>query len=467
MLFESKRSLLKNTIALSAPNWANPFVSLLLVYVLSRRLGVEGMGQYALLSSYLSVFTTIASLGLGGLIVREISRNPEEIHTVTVNSLLFGLLSSLIAIIIMDSITGLLHYDRELLLALIIGSVSLIPASCSRFMESAFLAVERTEFIALGQFFDNLTKVILCTIFVLLGHGIVAISTMTVLARALGLGLLLIFYLNTIGILRVKLDRNVWAMLLKGSPTFLGIAIFSSIYLNIDVILLSKLANVSSVGIYSAASKINQLCVIVPTALSFAVLPTFSRSFVHGLESLRKKTELSIHYILVICLPLTAGIIVLANRLIFFIYGQEFAGSAPILRLIAPSLVFYSLTLILSQALIAANCQRIDLAINIVAAILAVGLNCLLIPRFAEFGAALAGVFTVLIFAILQIIFVIRNMFTVRLIQIVIKPLLASIGMVIVTYALRDTNLLTNYLISTLLYFAFLVFLKGLYPPST
>ena len=72
MLFESKRSLLKNTIALSAPNWANPFVSLLLVYVLSRRLGVEGMGQYALLSSYLSVFTTIASLGLGGLIVREI-----------------------------------------------------------------------------------------------------------------------------------------------------------------------------------------------------------------------------------------------------------------------------------------------------------------------------------------------------------------------------------------------------------
>ncbi len=467
MLFESKRSLLKNTIALSAPNWANPFVSLLLVYVLSRRLGVEGMGQYALLSSYLSVFTTIASLGLGGLIVREISRNPEEIHTLTVNSLLFGLLSSLIAIIIMDSITGLLHYDRELLLALIIGSVSLIPASCSRFMESAFLAVERTEFIALGQFFDNLTKVILCTIFVLLGHGIVAISTMTVLARVLGLGLLLIFYLNTIGILRVKLDRNVWAMLLKGSPTFLGIAIFSSIYLNIDVILLSKLANVSSVGIYSAASKINQLCVIVPTALSFAVLPTFSRSFVHGLESLRKKTELSIHYILVICLPLTAGIIVLANRLIFFIYGQEFAGSAPILRLIAPSLVFYSLTLILSQALIAANCQRIDLAINIVAAILAVGLNCLLIPRFAEFGAALAGVFTVLIFAILQIIFVIRNMFTVRLIQIVIKPLLASIGMVIVTYALRDTNLLTNYLISTLLYFAFLVFLKGLYPPST
>lgn len=467
MLFESKRSLLKNTIALSAPNWANPFVSLLLVYVLSRRLGVEGMGQYALLSSYLSVFTTIASLGLGGLIVREISRNPEEIHTLTVNSLLFGLLSSLIAIIIMDSITGLLHYDRELLLALIIGSVSLIPASCSRFMESAFLAVERTEFIALGQFFDNLTKVILCTIFVLLGHGIVAISTMTVLARVLGLGLLLIFYLNTIGILRVKLDRNVWAMLLKGSPTFLGIAIFSSIYLNIDVILLSKLANVSSVGIYSAASKINQLCVIVPTALSFAVLPTFSRSFVHGLDSLRKKTELSIHYILVICLPLTAGIIVLANRLIFLIYGQEFAGSAPILRLIAPSLVFYSLTLILSQALIAANYQRIDLAINIVAAILAVGLNCLLIPRFAEFGAALAGVFTVLIFAILQIIFVVRNMFTVRLIQIAIKPLLASIGMVIVTYALRDTNLLTNYLISTLVYFAFLVFLKGLYPPST
>lgn len=467
MSFESKKSLLKNTIALAAPNWLNPFVSLLLVYVLSRRLGVEGMGQYGLLSSYLNVFTAIASLGLGGLIVREISRCPGGIHALTVNSFLFGILSSLLAIFVMCSTIKFLNYDHELSMALIVGSVALLPAGGSRFLESAFLAMERSEFIALGQFFDNTARVILCTIFLFAGCGIVAVSAMTVLARLFGLSLLLIFYLNNIGVLSIKLDRHVWKMLIKGSPAFLGIAIFSSIYLNIDVILLSKLASVSSVGIYSAASKVDQLCVIVPTAFSFAVLPTLSKSFTRGLDRLRKETELSIHYMLVISLPLAGGVIVLADKLIFLLYGQQFAGSTLILRLMAVSLVSYSLTLIMSQALIAANYQRVDLVINIVAAILVVGLNCLLIPKFAEYGAALAGIFTVFIFFTLQIIFIARNMFTVRLIQLVKKPLLASIVMVIVTHALREANIFTNYLISTATYFGFLTLIKGLYAQST
>ncbi|MGC8660850.1 MAG: flippase, partial [Desulfomonilaceae bacterium] len=432
MACRSKTSLLKNTIALSAPNWANPFVSLLLVYVLSRRLGVEGVGQYAILSSYMSVFTTIASMGLGGLVVREISRKPSEVNAYAANSLLFGFLSSALAIIVMDCFLQFMNYDRELSLALIIGSASLFPACCSRFMESVFLAVERAEFIALGQFFDNLAKVILCIIFILLGYGIVAISTMTAVAKVFGFSLLVVFYFRVVGVLSTRFDSNVWGILLKGSPTFLGIAIFSSIYLNIDVIMLSKLGNVSSVGIYSAALKINQLCVIVPTAFSFAVLPSFSRSFVDGLESLRKNTQLSIHYLLVICIPLVVGIIVLADKLISLIYGQDFGSSAPVLRLMAPSLVLYSLVLVLSQVLIAANYQRVELCINFVAAILVVSLNFLLIPRYAEFGAALAGVLTVLCFVILQVMFVNRNMFPLCLIRPAIKPLLASSAMVIV-----------------------------------
>ena len=76
MSIESRKTLLKNTVALSIPSAVNPFVSLALVYVVSRRLGVEGMGQYSLLLSYLNIFTTVASLGLGALIVREVVEKP-------------------------------------------------------------------------------------------------------------------------------------------------------------------------------------------------------------------------------------------------------------------------------------------------------------------------------------------------------------------------------------------------------
>ena len=194
MSIDSRKSLFKNTLALSIPSALNPFVSLILISVVSRKLGVEGMGQYSLLSSYLNIFTTIASLGLGGLIVREVARNPSGIHALTVNSLLFAVVSSVLAIIIMDLGVTLLRYDNELQLAFIVGSISLVPASCSRFLESTFRAIERSEFIAVGQFLENISKVILCIAAVLAGYGIVAISVMTVVTKFFALALLLLFY---------------------------------------------------------------------------------------------------------------------------------------------------------------------------------------------------------------------------------------------------------------------------------
>lgn len=464
MSVDSHKSLFKNTLALSVPSALNPFVSLILISVVSRKLGVEGMGQYSLLSSYLNIFTTVASLGLGGLIVREVARNPSDIHALTVNSLLFAIVSSVLAIIIMDLGVTLLRYDNELQLAFIVGSIFLIPASCSRFLESTFRAIERSEFIAVGQFLENISKVILCVVVVLAGYGIVAISFMTVVAKFFALAVLILFYLKVIGAFSIKLRKDVWTMLLKESPIFMGIAIFSTIHLNVDTILLSKLASVASVGIYGAATRINQMCVILPMAFSMAILPTLSRHFSYGLENLREKTELSIRYVLIVCVPTAVGLLLLADKIIFLIYGEKFTQSVLILQLVSPSLIPYSLVLILAQTLIAANYQNVDLKINVVAAVLAIVLNYFMIQHFAEIGAVMANVITIIVFLILQLVFIARNLFQVYLVQLIKKPLLATVGMAIVTYAFRDTNFFLNVLISAIVYFALLFFLKGMYP---
>lgn len=464
MSLESKKSLLKNTVALSIPSAVNPFVSLILVYVISRRLGVEGMGQYSVLSSYLNIFTTIASLGLGGLIVREVARRPDDIQALTANSLLFGFVSSILAMIIMDFGVTFLHYDNELQLAFVVGSVSLIPASCSRFLESTFRAVERSEFIAIGQFLENIAKVGLCVAVVLTGYGIVAISAITVLTKFFALGLLLFFYFKVAGVFSFRLRKDVWTMLLKESPTFMGIAVFSTIHLNVDTILISKLASVSSVGIYGAASRINQMCVILPMAFSMAILPTLSRHFGYGIENLREKTELSIRYVLIVCLPTVAAMILLAEEIIFLIYGEKFTQSVFILQLIAPSLIPYSLVLILAQTLIAANYQSLDLKINMVAALMITVLGYILIKPLAELGAVIANIITIVVFLILQLVFISRNLFPIDLVQHLKKPLLATAGMAVVTYALLEVNLALDIVVSTIVYFGLLFFLKEMYP---
>ena len=151
-----------------------------------------------------------------------------------VNSVLFGLVSSVIAMVFMDFGVTFLRYDNELLTAFILGSVSLIPASCVRFLEAIFRAIEKSEFIALGQFMENVSKVILCVAVVLTGYGIVAISAMTVLTKLLALGLASVFLFQSCRVFSIKFKKDVWTMLLREAPTFMGIAIFSTIHLNVD-----------------------------------------------------------------------------------------------------------------------------------------------------------------------------------------------------------------------------------------
>jgi O-antigen/teichoic acid export membrane protein len=462
MSVESRKKLLKNTVALSIPSAINPFVSLVLVYMVSRRLGVEGMGQYSLLLSYINIFTTVASLGLGALVVREVARRPQDIHLLMINSVLFGLVSSVIAMFLMDFGVTFLGYDKELLLAFIIGSASLVPGSCVRFLEAIFRAVEKSEFIALGQLLENVSKVILCVAVLLIGYGIVAISAVTTLTKFLALALLLFFYFKVIGVSTIKFDWQVWTMLLKEAPTFMGIAIFSTIQGNVDTIMLSKLASISSVGIYGAAGRINQICVIIPLAFSLAILPNFSRHFDYGLESLREKTELSIRYVLIICVPMVVGVVLLADKIIFLVYGHKFIESIFILQLMAPYLILYSLIMILAQTLIAANYQTIDLRINMLAAVCATVLNYFLIQRFAELGAVMSSWVTTLLFLACQIAFITKTLFPLQLLGSFTKPLIAAFAMAFVTYWLREANIFLNVLISAVIYFGVLISFKGI-----
>jgi O-antigen/teichoic acid export membrane protein len=462
MSIESRKRLLKNTVFLSIPSAINPFVSLALVFIVSRKLGVEGLGQYSLLSSYINIFTTFASLGLGALLVREIARRPDDIHVLTVNAIFFGLVSSSIAMVLMDFGVTLMGYEHELLVAFVIGSISLVPGSCSRFLESTFRAVEKSEFIAFGQLLENFSRVGLCFVVLFMGFGIIAISTVTVVAKILALGLLLLFYLKLLGFTRIQLRKRVWTMFLKESPTFMGIAFFSTVYGNIDVILLSKLASVSAVGIYGAAVRLQLMCVIIPLGFSLAILPTFSRHFGWGTESLREKAELSIRYVLIIAIPMAIGVTLLADKFIFLIYGDKFVKSVLVLQIMAPSLIPYSLTLILAQTLIAANYQKIDLHINMLLALVSSFLNYFLIQRFEELGAVVTSLTCSLLFLICQVIFIEKTLFRLKLLHSMKKPLIAGILMGLITFSLHETNLFLNVFVSVVVYFGLIFYLKAL-----
>ena len=114
------------------------------------------------------------------------------------------------------------------------------------------------------------------------------------------------------------------------------------------------------------------------------------------------------------------------------------------------------------SVLIATDNQRIDLTINMVSAGLNFLLNFLLIPVFAEMGAVLATLITIIIFNQLQYMYIRRNLFSIPFLRMIPRPALAALGMGLVTYLLRDWNVFANVITSAVAYICLLVALGGL-----
>ena len=115
----------------------------------------------------------------------------------------------------------------------------------------------------------------------------------------------------------------------------------------------------------------------------------------------------------------------------------------------------------LASVLIVTDNQRVDLGINVLAALINIALNFALIPYFAEIGAVLAVLITIVIFNQLQNWYIKQRLFPIPLLELTPKILLAAGIMGIVTFLLRDWNLVVNIVISATVYMSLVVLFKA------
>ncbi len=445
-------SILKNTLALSVPNILNPLVSFLLVLAISRHLGVEGLGKYSLVLSYFWIFSTLATLGLSDLIVREASRRPEETGALFVNAALFGGLSTIVALIGMNALVFLMDYAGGVDYAAFFCSFALFASTGVSYSEAVFRAEERAEYVALCYLVENVVRVTVCVILLYLGYGVVALFVTFTLTRFLGLSMLSLFYAVLFGVPAWRYEPAIWRLLARQSAVFTSIAFFSTIHLSIDQIMLSKLKDIHAVGIYSAADKLLTICKTLPAAFTAALLPFLTKGYAEGKASLHSLVNKSTSYMLTALLPISVGTVILADRFIALIYGPEFSAAGPVLQLHIVSLIPFGLVLLFAQTLIATDNQSVDLAINVIAAVLNFGLNFALIPRYAEMGSVAATLVTIVVFYALQNIYVRSRIFAISTVRLSLRPLAAAAAMGAVTYLLREWNLAVVITVSALVY---------------
>ena len=168
----------------------------------------------------------------------------------------------------------------------------------------------------------------------------------------------------------------------------------TSIYVNLDKVMVGFLKDNESVGYYTAATTISHICLTAVSSLGVVMLPRLSNLIAQGdIESFNRLAKKSYNFIITLSLPICGGLIILAPSLIRVFSGDSFIPAIPTLQIIAPIIIAIGISnLIGIQILYPLGKIKLVTISTIVGALINFILNLLLIPKLAQNGAAIATV---------------------------------------------------------------------------
>ncbi|HUN66896.1 MAG TPA: flippase [Bacteroidota bacterium] len=157
--------------------------------------------------------------------------------------------------------------------------------------------------------------------------------------------------------LRPRFDG--WMPIMKQAFPIGAGSILAHLSVNLPPLVLGALLSNTEVGIYSAASKLVFFLLILDRVMATILLPASTRFFASSPEQLSATLGTAVRWILVLALPLSVGGMLLADRLLPFVFGAQYGAAAPAFRVLIWFFFFTLLHTIYSTALIVINREKL------------------------------------------------------------------------------------------------------------
>lgn len=450
---ETAVRVIKNSFFLMSGQVYSVLVNLLAIALISRYLPLEVFGDYGLITAVASIFMVLTDMGGGQIAIREMSRDLARAREIFAATLILRCLFSLISF---GTIVLMVHFTSDspqVLRAAYIAALGVAFFFIGDVSPIVFTAYERMEFSAILKFIAE-------TCYIL---GIVAIIYFDFGLDGIFMALLLSYVARLIaGLLivakkffrpRIFWDFQTLKWISKEALP-LGInRLLRKASFRIDTILLQILRTREEVGLFHGVYRIILIILFIPRMITDALFPLFSRYAEESQDAMDFAFMKSFKFLLILVLPLTLVVFLLAQPIVLLLLGNKFAQAVPLLQLLSLvwGVTFFSV--LCNKALNASNHQA--LATVAVGICLAVNLllDLMLIPLFGYLGAAMATLAAEVVLLLASFYFIAsRRVCRVSLRHVVPKPLLAASTATLLAYALAGWPLLLSVVVALLTY---------------
>lgn len=358
-----------------------------------RVIEADGIGQINFFQSIISYISLFTCLGIPMYAIREIARDRSDVVQMNRTAM---------EILLLHSMLTLVGYAIVAILCLTVPQIQVnIPLFLILSLTIFFTAIgcewfyqgiEDFKYITIRGLIIKTVSVVLLFIFVKSKTDLLYYGCYTVFG-VLGGNIFNFFrlrkYIHRENIIfsELHIKRHIKPVL-----KVFSFSVVTSIYLQLNTVLLGFLKNALAVGYFAAATKVMQMLLTMSVCLGSVMMPRASHLIAENKEDeFNRLIQKSYDFTLAIALPMTIGLIFCAPSLITALCGVKFEHSilpsqiiAPIILMVAISNVF-GIQVLFPKGKI--NIVTLCCGIGAVADLI---LNLCLIPFFSYIGTSIA-----------------------------------------------------------------------------
>ena len=357
----------------------------------------EGIGAVNFLNSIIAYIVMATSLGIPMYAVKEIAKYNSDKYQRDKKTIEILLLSTSLCLIgyvcvwLLAEFVPQIHRQSTLFFIL---SLSILFTSIGA--DWFYQGIENFKYITIRGIVVRTLAASALFIFVrkpsdLLIYGVIVVGS------TVGNNLLNFINLRKyINFREIKLPELDVLSHLKPALQIFLLNVIISLYMQLNSIMLGFISGEESVGYFSAGSRISQICLAMVASLGTVLLPRCSHLIKTGnTEGFKSVINNSMNLTLALSMPMAIGIMILAYPITMVFCGSDFAPSATVLLVNAPTIVIMSVTNIMGiQVLYPMDKINIVIISATSAAIFNIALNFLLMPHYGATGAAISTLVT-------------------------------------------------------------------------
>lgn len=381
-----------NTSWLMAERVLRMVVALFVGVYVARYLGPENFGLLSYALSFAGLFLTIATLGLDGILVRDIVREPASSNVLLGTAFRLKIIGTLLMWAGIALALPLTQYDAQANTLIAVIAFSYL-FQIFNVVDFKFQAEVKSKFVVHAQLIQLFVSSVVKLLLIFGQADLIWFAMVYVLDGLVLAASLLVMYRKNIGrIIEWNWDTGLARRLLKDSWPMILAGLVISVYMRIDQVMIKQMMTASDVGLYSAAVRLSEAWYFIPTVIVTSLFPAIinARSTDRKLyeSRIQKLFDLLTWIAIAVAVPLTF----LSEWIVSLLYGQVYIEAATVLSLHIWAGVFVFLGVASSRWHMNENLQQLYFVRTLSGVVINVLLNVILIPRYGINGAAIATI---------------------------------------------------------------------------